>query len=235
MDKYRIKQYLHLHQQRDDVDKNVFANIEPIDCGDYYHLESASGLYKSYSQIDIYEDKLVCKSGCRGVGEYKLNEFINCAILEKSCVYVVDDITYKTDSEGRVCRVHASLPINDDIEVRPNGGNEIKKHSLEKSALDRDQAGHLIPRSLKGPNEAINIVPMSWDLNESSYNYVEKHISQFRDCKVEWVETIKYEGVSLRPVCFEITCSVYGRHVIKAKFGNPKSKYDSIIHIIQTY
>lgn len=235
MDAARVKQYLLSHQKRTDVDENVFAGIEPVDCGYYYHLESASELYKNFTQIDVYADKFVCKSGCRGQKDNKLNEFINCPILEKNCVYVVDDITYKTDFAGRVCTVETVFPINEDIERRPSGGKEIRKCLKRKSALGKDEAGHLISREKKGPNEAINIVPMDSALNKGLYKYVEMFLSQFDGCSIVWNESLHYEGDSRRPTRFEISCFVDDSCVIEAKLINSIPATGSATHIIQIH
>lgn len=235
MDTARVTQYLHSHQIRTDIDKDVFAGIEPIDCGDYCHLESASESYKNFSQIDVYADKIVCKSGCRGQEENKLNEFINCPVLEKNCVYVVDDITYKTDFNGRVYSVETKLPINEDINKRPAGGKEIRKHLKNKSAIKADEAGHLISREKKGPNEAINIVPMDKALNKGLYKYVDMFLSQFKGCSIEWKELLHYEGDSFRPDFFEISCFVDGGCVIEAKLYNSKQAAGSATNKIKIH
>lgn len=98
-----------------------------------------------------------------------MNEFLNTLLPNKT--YLIDDaFVYKTDHMGRVvtCTCDRTKAYKT-IERNTQRNSHIQKYIVEnldgKAGLD--DAGHLFANNTGGPNELINQVPMSKELNRT--------------------------------------------------------------------
>ena len=187
-----IKQYMtsfdyKKEEPRDRMDENCLKEIahgkfdentstlEVFDINENYQRDNRITLWGS--------NNVLAASGCRSEEDGNLNQFLNSKGLLSEHIYYIDSdveqqntgACYQTDSLGRVIRMQVSLPFNDGM-VRPSAGDNTKKVCSSKDGTSEDDGGHILARMLNGPNEAINILPMSKNVNLNIFGGLERII-----------------------------------------------------------
>ena len=104
----------------------------------------------------IKDDEVFCYGGhARKDGH--LNEFINNTDgYIPNSLYHIENVSYKTDSIGRVCRTyerHTTKRATDRDDVRGN----LSKIAKSKGGMNGAVGGHIVAHNIDGPMEAINI------------------------------------------------------------------------------
>ena len=93
------------------------------------------------------------------------NNFLNVVPLLPNAVYTVDFITYRTDTEGRVRQIEATL------DTIPRGRDELQQRQAKffKNGANNavDDGGHMIGSRFKGIVEQINYFPQELNTNRS--------------------------------------------------------------------
>ena len=160
----------------------------------------------------VSEDMIVADAGRKSKNgkEVYVNMLLNTVHLP-SAVYLVDNISYYTDSQGRIKRVYCP-----DLKLKARGRNQSsQKYSVKfKDGVSGDNCGHLIPQALDGPAEQINFVPQRRDLNSGEVLELEKKaINAVRQGhKVSYEIKIFYHGNEKRPYGFENNVKVYDKN-----------------------
>lgn len=96
-----------------------------------------------------------------------LNEFINNTDgYIPNSVYHLENVSYLTDNIGRVCCTY-ERHITERQTDRNESRGELKSIALQKGGKDGDVGGHIVAHSIDGPTEAINILPMDEEFNNS--------------------------------------------------------------------
>lgn len=161
--------------------------------------------YNRNSMIKVDGDKASAKAGSlEGAGS--LNEFINETKLMPDTTYTIDDRQVcRTDHLGRVVSSKAELhkPIEGTRYQQRDTHTQARIIKDKDGILGHDDAGHLVPNRLGGPNEAINQIPMARELNRSGSLWfkTESELSNaVKDGKEVIVsDTLEYTGDSFRP------------------------------------
>lgn len=161
--------------------------------------------YNRNSMIKVDGDKASAKAGSlEGAGS--LNEFINETKLMPDTTYNIDDRQVcRTDQLGRVVSSKAELhkPIEGTRYQQRDTHTQARIIKDKDGILGHDDAGHLVPNRLGGPNEAINQIPMARELNRSGSLWfkTENELSNaVKDGKEVIVsDTLEYTGDSFRP------------------------------------
>lgn len=161
--------------------------------------------YNRNSMIKIDGDKAFAKAGSlEGAGS--LNEFINETVLMPDTTYNIDGRQVcKTDNLGRVVSSYAELhkPIDGIRYQQRDTHTQMRIVEDKDGILGHDDAGHLVPNRLGGPNEAINQVPMARELNRSgslwfqTENDLSNAVREGKEVIVS--DTLEYTGDSFRP------------------------------------
>ena len=157
----------------------------------------------------LSENIIIADAGVKKGQEVYLNMFLNTIHLP-SAKYVVDNIHYYTDSQGRITRVFCS-----DLKLKSRGRNQFsQKYSVKfKDGVSGDNCGHLIPQALDGPAEQINYVPQRRDLNGGEILALEQKAinAKKHGRKVSYEIRILYHGNDKRPYGFENNVKVYNQ------------------------
>lgn len=143
-------------------------------------------------------------------GEVYVNMLLNSVHLP-SAQYLVDNIRYYTDNQGRIKKVYCPS-----LNLRARGRNQSsQKYSVKfKDGLPGDNCGHLIPQALDGPAEQINFVPQRRDLNSGEILELEKKAinAKKQGYRVSYEIRILYHGNEKRPYGFENNVKVYDKN-----------------------
>ncbi|WP_028526240.1 DNA/RNA non-specific endonuclease [Runella limosa] len=139
-------------------------------------------------------------------------------LLETNAKYNVDGYLFETDADGRVKKVSGDLQLNSDRERELSYQDQIQFQDKQGG----DDGGHLIGNQFYGPNEAVNIVPMRYDLNQRR-----KTDGAWYNMEAQWAKALKGEAPYTTPqkVNVEITIK-YGvdrrpvGFVVKYKINN---------------
>ncbi|MBR5073715.1 MAG: DNA/RNA non-specific endonuclease [Bacteroidales bacterium] len=159
----------------------------------------------------VSEDMIIADAGRKSKNgkEVYVNMLLNSVHLP-SALYLVDNISYYTDSKGRIKRVYCP-----DLKLKARGRNQSsQKYSVKfKDGVSGDNCGHLIPQALDGPAEQINFVPQRRDLNSGEILELEKKAINAvkQGHKVSYEIKILYHGDEKRPYGFENNVKVYDR------------------------
>lgn len=159
----------------------------------------------------ISENIIVADAGVKSKnkGEVYVNMLLNSVHLP-SALYLVDNISYYTDSRGRIKKVFCP-----DLVLKSRGRNQSsQKYSVKfKDGVEGDNCGHLIPQALNGPAEQINFVPQRRDLNSGEILELEKKAinAKQRGYRVSYEIRILYHGNEKRPYGFENNVKVYDK------------------------
>lgn len=129
------------------------------------------------SVMEIKDDVIYAMPGStkeRG----QMNEFLNYPMAGKTYIIGEDAIIYKTkkvDEKIIVTYVRADYSKMNDLPPR----NEPAKHVNKRVVKGREkvvEAGHIVANRFRGPNEAINLIPMSCDINKREWKSLENVI-----------------------------------------------------------
>ena len=128
--------------------------------------------------------------------------------LNPDTEYVVNDITYKTDSQGRIVCWEGEPGYNPEAER----DNEAQTEAGGDDRQEGDDGGHLVARVLDGSPGNENIVPMRDTVNRGDYKKSENEIAQAKKegKGVEDSGYIIYEGESSRPSKIERVYTIDG-------------------------
>lgn len=158
----------------------------------------------------LSENTIIADAGVKKGNEVYMNMFLNTIHLP-SAKYVVDNIHYYTDSQGRISKVFCS-----DLKLKSRGRNQFsQKYSVKfKDGVPGDNCGHLIPQALDGPAEQINYVPQRRDLNGGEILALEQKAinAKKRGHRVAYEIRILYHGNDKRPYGFENNVKVYNKN-----------------------
>ena len=145
-----------------------------------------------------------------------MNEFLNHLLPNKT--YIVDDFfVYKTDDLGRVisCTGERSKAFKS-IERNTQRNSDIQKYIVE--SLDGrkgfDDGGHLFANNTGGPNELINQIPMSRELNQHGQwreleRMEEKALKEGKEVFSQ--RNLLYRGSEKRPYAIEFISKIDGK------------------------
>lgn len=160
----------------------------------------------------VSENTIVADAGTKPKNgkEVYVNMLLNTIHLP-SAHYLVDNISYYTDSRGRIKKVFCP-----DLNLKGRGRNQSsQKYSVKfKDGIQGDNCGHLIPQALDGPAEQINFVPQRRDLNGGEILALEQKAinAKKQGYKVSYEIRILYHGSDKRPYGFENNVKVYDKN-----------------------
>ncbi len=166
------------------------------------------------SAIRMNKNIVVGKGGSL-VNSGPVNEFLNHLLPNKT--YIIDDyFIYKTDDLGRVisCSSERSKAFKS-INRNTQRNTDIQKYIVEKldGRVGLDDGGHLFANSTGGPNELINQVPMSRELNRNGLWRELEQIEEkaLKDGKeVVSQRNLLYRGNEKRPYAIEFITKIDG-------------------------
>ena len=166
--------------------------------------------------IVVDENVVICKAG--GLkNDGHLNEFINEINLMPLKEYHVDGaFIFRTDSIGRVIGTHENLTVAKYI--NRGGHSQLKTISNLKGGCKNDIGGHIIANNVNGPTEAINIVPMDSDLNNSGeWKSMELRIKEAVNSNKSVIvkKEISYIGDSMKPNQIRVELDINGENTYK--------------------
>ncbi|MDT0112318.1 DNA/RNA non-specific endonuclease [Listeria booriae] len=145
------------------------------------------------------------------------NHFLSEYELKPNVKYDSKGYLYKTDDLGRIKQAKGDL--------RAENGVRNQSHQLQAGGEDRvkapstqgDHGGHLIATRFDGSPLIDNIVAMNGNLNVSKYKIMENSwadaLAQGRKVSVDIRP--EYEGLSRRPVSFEIRYKIDNKTVVE--------------------
>ncbi|UQZ77290.1 hypothetical protein C2I17_23585 [Niallia circulans] len=160
----------------------------------YYKKYSAKGTGNASNKVNFGEQytKVNGKKALKPNIEYKTKEGYH----------------YKTDSEGRISNVEATLQLG-----KADRNNYAQRTVGREDRLPNDDGGHLIASIFKGSGEIDNLVPMNATLNRKEYKALEtswkKALESGKTVEVK-IEPI-YKGNSSRPSKFEVEYKINGK------------------------
>jgi len=157
----------------------------------------------------LSERIIIADAGVRKGDEVYVNMFLNTRHLPDA-KYLVDNICYYTDSQGRIKRVYCPS-----LKLKSRGRNQFsQRYSVKfKDGENGDNCGHLIPQALNGPAEQINYVPQRRDLNAGEILDLEKKAINAKRAghNVSYEIKLLYKGKNKRPYGFENNVKVYNK------------------------
>ncbi|MGD7007027.1 DNA/RNA non-specific endonuclease [Metabacillus sp. 84] len=115
---------------------------------------------------------------------------------------------YKTDSEGRISNVEATLQLG-----KADRNNYAQRTVGREDRLPNDDGGHLIANIFRGSGEIDNLVPMNATLNRKEYKALETSWKKALEAGKEVIVKVKpiYVGNSSRPNEFKISYTIDGK------------------------
>ncbi|WP_235858333.1 DNA/RNA non-specific endonuclease, partial [Sutcliffiella cohnii] len=115
---------------------------------------------------------------------------------------------YKTDSEGRITNVEATLQLG-----KADRNNYAQRTVGREDRLPNDDGGHLIASIFKGSGEIDNLVPMNAALNRKEYKVLETSWKKALQAGKEVTVKVKpiYEANSSRPTEFKVSYTIDGK------------------------
>ena len=167
------------------------------------------------SAIRMNKNMMIGKAGSLKTSG-PMNEFLNQLLPNKT--YIVDDFfVYKTDNLGRVvsCTGDRTKAFKS-IERNTQRNSDIQKYIVE--SLDGrkglDDGGHLFANNTGGPNELINQVPMSRELNQHGQwreleRMEEKALKEGKEVFSQ--RNLLYKGNEKRPYAIEFISKIDGK------------------------
>ena len=224
----KVKGYLKIYKRNcltgNSIATNANARVQASTTGNNCDF-GVSGISESIK--DFF------KLGSRKKGKSNRNPDIDkprntTDFLEADANYFIDGFKYTTNEKGLVKEVNI-----DDLELN-NGFRERELNYQEQIAFqdkkDYDDGGHLIANWFRGPNEAINIVPMRKSLNRNvtdptiidptgkgAWLAMEREWANAlkADKKVSVKIEVKYSN-DRRPTNFVVTYTIAGKEIIKS-------------------
>lgn len=160
------------------VSKLVNSDLE-VEFSDFEILELMGGgisvRHKSWpaTYATFIKNHVFCNAGSvKGNELQDLNQFLNCRMSDT--VYHIDgNMIIKSDGLGRLQSSEAFF-YSSCLDFRSKPDLKTQKNAkVDQDGNDDDEAGHSIQNSLGGPNEFVNLVPMSYMVNHSILSGVE--------------------------------------------------------------
>ncbi len=163
--------------------------------------EKSINLVKYGGQYTKVNGKKVLKSNI----EYKTNE----------------GYYYKTDSEGRISNVEATLQLG-----KADRNSYAQRTVGREDRLPNDDGGHLIATIFKGSGEIDNLVPMNATLNRKEYKALEASWRRALEAGKEVKIIVKpiYMEKSSRPTEFKISYTIDGKKYSERLTNYPGGK-----------
>lgn len=158
------------------------------------------------SEILFDGNKMIAKAGGKGVKGGPVNEFLNSRRIP-NMEYEVDGIIYKTDKYGRTANITGEVTPSH-MKNRPVRNEKAQTSSVERMGgkVGYDEGGHGLANRLGGPNEDINLTPMSRTINNGEYKRHERIIAQAvkngQSVKINIQNIYKSGDESLRPISY---------------------------------
>lgn len=193
-------------------DGNIIINKE------YRTSKNIASAESTYSANSIFETSDGNKCYTDDVGKiYRINNE-----LLANTSYKIKNVTYITDSKGRICKVEFT-----DLKLKSEGRKRLgiidTMEDIGKGdAIDGDHRGHLIADLFDGDNSLANIVPMSANANLKDVKNIENIWKQnlLAGKKVSGEITIKYTSNSFRPTSFIYSYRIDGGEKIVEQILN---------------
>lgn len=221
INQYHIDDLLSTAKQITSEELNVFPELKKLwnrityRLGSESYFSSSIGFFVTPSNMLIVKsrlsdyvidttiidgDNVICNAGGLKKDRH-LNEFINDCIAMPLMTYHVDGaFIFKTDSLGRTIITLENLHSTKNIDRR--GHSSFDEITIAKDGKSTDVGGHIVANNVKGPTEAINIVPMDGSFNNSgNWKSMEKTIQDAFFYKNEVIvkKELFYLGDSKRP------------------------------------
>ncbi len=145
-----------------------------------------------------------------------MNEFLNHLLPNKT--YMIDDaFVYKTDDIGRVitCTANRTKAFKS-IERNSQRNSDVQKYIIESldGRIGLDDGGHLFANNTGGPNELINQIPMSRELNQHGrWRELERMEEKaLKEGKIVFSQrNLLYRGSEKRPYAIEFITKIDGK------------------------
>ncbi|MBF0780472.1 DNA/RNA non-specific endonuclease [Granulicatella sp. 19428wC4_WM01] len=140
---------------------------------------------------------------------------MNDEMLKPNIIYEVGEHSYlyKTDDIGRVERAYA-----EDLQLKLHEGR-LKHNPKTFDKLEGDHAGHIFGDLFGGSPELDNLVSQARDVNLKEYRRIERQwknaLESMPPKKVEVDIKINYEGISRRPISFEVKYKIDGKKYLE--------------------
>ena len=128
---------------------------------------------------------------------------------------------YKTDSEGRISNVEATLQLG-----KADRNSYAQRTVGREDRLPNDDGGHLIATIFKGSGEIDNLVPMNATLNRKEYKALEASWRRALEAGKEVKVIVKpiYIEKSSRPTEFKISYTIDGKKYSERLTNYPGGK-----------
>lgn len=158
------------------------------------------------SEILFNGNKMIAKAGGKGAHGGPVNEFLNSKRIP-NIEYDVDGIIFKTDKFGRTASITGEItPAHMNNKPIRNGKSQTSSVERMGGKVGSDQGGHGLANNLGGPNEDINLTPMSRKINNGEYKRIEliisKAVKSGKSVKVNIQNVYKNGDTSLRPIYY---------------------------------
>ena len=126
----------------------------------------------------------------------------------------IENVSYKTDSIGRVCRTyerHTTKRATD----RDDARGDLSKIAKSKGGMNGAVGGHIVAHNIDGPMEAINILPMDNTFNnkggwKAMEDLFKKEYQADRDFDVRRI--ISYQDQTQIPSTIDVDAIIQGEY-----------------------
>ena len=143
--------------------------------------------------------------------------------------YHVDgSFIFKTDNLGRT--ISSIENLTEAIKLNRGGHSRLDIIAKEKNGLLNDVGGHIIANNVNGPTEAINIVPMDYDFNNSGqWKSMELQIKDavYSNKTVLVKKELLYKDSSMRPYHINVDVMINKEHA-NYSFQLPDTTIDDL-------
>ena len=217
LSKERPDIYDYIVKTKERLGNNDYANsIKVYKVGDdEYILKGSDDRPQEQSNFAFVKGKDVyCWSGNTN-GDGHLNEFLNNERMMPNCRYHIENATYVTDDKGRVTDTYEH---HEKGTVNRFGRPDLNDVLDSKGGGRNDVGGHIVAHNVDGASEAINIVPMDENFNNSgSWKSMEAEIHDaYQNGKESYVHRhLEYEGDSLKPSSIDVEYEIDGQKTEK--------------------
>lgn len=207
--------------------------LENIDFGNLKNIDDSS--------LDVYASDVRDKLRDDNGRQYRTED----GVLLPNNIFVLNDVTYKTDDKGNIYSIDGKLLPNNTYELNGNiyttdekgriisctakpvrspenpRDNEAQKQTGGEDRRSNDQGGHIIGRDLNGDGGNGNLIAMDSRINQSDYKRMENDIKSALDegKDVTTKTEITYNGDSERPDRITVTVTADGKDTVY-KFDN---------------
>lgn len=147
-------------------------------------------------------------------GDGHLNEFANNTdAYVPYAKYHFENATFVTNDKGQVTTVYEHHDSSRETD-RNDARGELKSVSDAKGGLPNDVGGHIVAHNIDGPTEAINILPMNEDFNNSGeWKSMESELLKEYESGREFTvkKEIQYDPETGRPSHIDVTANIGGQ------------------------